>query len=72
MEDLTSKHSILSKNMVRMLRNNILLSLKEKAKDMKELSKNVGIPEDQLKPFVDKMIVDKEIKLEKNKYHKLK
>lgn len=71
-EDLLNKHTTLSKNMIRMLRNNILLSLKEKSKNMEELSKNVGIPEDQLKPFVDKMVADNEIKLEKNKYHRLK
>ena len=72
MEELSDKHITLTKNMIRMLRNNILLSLTVKPKDMKDLSKNVGVPEDQLKPFVDNMIKDKEIKLEKNKYHKIK
>jgi hypothetical protein len=67
-EDLTNKYGILSKNMVRMLRNNIILTLKQKSKDIKEISKSVGIPEEQLKPFIDTMVDDKEIKLEKNKY----
>ncbi|MEK6886989.1 MAG: hypothetical protein AABW88_04095 [Nanoarchaeota archaeon] len=71
-DELSGKYSTLSTNMVRMLRNNILLSLKEKAKTMKELSKNVGISEEQLLPFVDKMVADKEITLEKNKYRRSK
>ena len=47
---------------------NTILSLKEKKKDLKEISKNVGIDEKQLKQFVDNMLADKEIKLEKGKY----
>lgn len=58
----------LSRSMVRMLRNNIILSLKEKKRDLKEISKSVGIDQDQLKQFVDSMLADKEIKLEKGKY----
>jgi len=76
-EDLVGKHAILTKNMVRMLRNNILLSLKEKSKDIAELSKSVGISEEQLRPFVENMTKDlpnqpKEIKLEKSKYRVIK
>ena len=62
----------LTKSMVRTLRNNILLSLREKNKDLKEISKNVGISEDQLKPFVDNMIKENEIKHEGGKYSVVK
>ncbi len=72
MEELSGKHAVLTKNTVRLLKNNVLLSLKETPKDIRELTKNIGIPEEQLKPFIDNMINDKEIKLEKNKYHTLK
>ncbi len=65
---LAEKNQILTKNMVRLLRNNILLALKEKNKNLNEIAKNVGIPEDQLKPFVENMVSDKEVKFEKNKY----
>ncbi len=66
--DVVQKYQVLTKNMVRMLRNNILLSLKEKNKTVEELSKNTGIPEDQLKPFLDTMTKDKEVKFDKKKY----
>ena len=65
---LNARLQNLTKSMVRTLRNNILLSLKEKKKDLKEISKNVGISEDQLKPFVDNMIKDNEVKHEGGKY----
>jgi predicted transcriptional regulator len=55
-----------------MLQNNIFLSLKEKNKELGELVKNVGIVEEQLKPFLDKMVAAGVIKLEKNKYSILK
>lgn len=72
MEDVVNKYNIMSKNVVRLLRNNIILSLKEKDKDLKIISENVGIPENQLKPFLDNMIKDNEIKLEENKYKTVK
>jgi len=63
-----NNNETLTKNMIQMLKNNVLLSLREKDKDSKELAKNVGIPEEQLKPFLEKMIAHKDIKIEKNKY----
>lgn len=67
-KELSEKWQKMTKSMVQMLQNNVLLALKEKEKDIKELIKNIGIPEDQLKPFLDKMIENKDIKLEDNKY----
>lgn len=65
---LKEKNEMLSKSMIRLLRNIILISLKQKNKNAKEISKETGVPEDQLKLFIDNMIKDKEIKLIKNKY----
>ena len=65
---LTKKNENLIHNTVRILRNNVLLSLKEKSKDLKEISKNVGLTENDLKPFIENMIKDNEIKLIKDKY----
>ncbi len=50
-----AKMKILEKNSVHLLRNNIIILLKEKEKDLNELSKQSGIPEDQLAPFIEKM-----------------
>jgi len=69
---LDSQNQNLRKNMVRMLRNNVILALKEADKELKELAKSVGIGEDQLKVFIENMIKDNEIKLQKNKYSLVK
>jgi hypothetical protein len=69
---LTQRLQTITKNMLQMLQNNIFLSLKEKNKELGELVKNVGIVEEQLKPFLDKMVAAGVIKLEKNKYSILK
>jgi hypothetical protein len=61
-------NQILTKNMIQMLQNNIILALKDKDKELSELSKNVGIPEEQLKPFVEKMVAANELRFENNKY----
>ena len=57
-----AENKILSKNAALLLRNNIIISLKEKNKDISTLSKNVGIPQDQLKPFLEKIIQEGYIK----------
>ncbi len=68
LKEANLKYQNMSKSMVRMLRNNILLSLKEKDKTLKEISKNVGIDEEQIKSFVENMVNDHEIKLKGGKY----
>jgi hypothetical protein len=65
---LNKQNQNLVKNMVRMLRNNVLLSLREKSKTIKELVQNIGIEEEQLQAFLDNMVSDKEIELKKGKY----
>jgi len=67
-EDFASKYQNVTKSLVRLLRNNILLSLKEKSKTVEDISKNVGVPEEQLNPFLEGMVNDKEIKKSGDKY----
>lgn len=68
LKEVNAANTVLNRNMIQMLKNNILLAVRDKQRDLKELAKNVGIPESQLKPFVDKMVSEKEIALHNNKY----
>ncbi|MBN2421328.1 hypothetical protein JXB27_03560 [Candidatus Woesearchaeota archaeon] len=70
---LNQRNQNISRNMIQMLQNNIILSLKEKNnKSLDDLAKNTGVPPDQLKPFLDKMVAAGEIKLDKEKYSLVK
>ncbi|MCX8147048.1 MAG: hypothetical protein N3D84_01115 [Candidatus Woesearchaeota archaeon] len=51
-----------------LLRNNILINLRERDKDLAELSRNTGIPENQLGPFLSKMIEEGWLKIVDDKY----
>lgn len=63
-----AENKILRKNMADMLRNNIMLSLKEKPKKIEEISKNTGIEVEHLKPFIEKVVAEGFIKEEKGTY----
>jgi hypothetical protein len=65
---LNFENSALRKNSKLLLRNMILVSLKSKEKDLDSLSKAVGIPQDQLKPFLSGLIEEKFIKEEQGIY----
>lgn len=54
-KELRAQNSLLEKNAGLLLRNNILITLKDKSKDVKTLGKNVGIPSEQLEPFLKRM-----------------
>ncbi len=69
---LQKDNKIYHDSMVRMIKNNVLLSLDIKNQTMPEISKKVGIAEKNLEKFINEMITDKEIKLEKNKYVRIK
>lgn len=68
LKNTVQENKILRKNAGSLLRNNIMLSLKEKSKKIEEISKRVGIPKDQLKPFLDKTIEEGHIKENKGTY----
>jgi len=65
---LNFENAALRTNSKLLLRNMIIVSLKNKEKDLDNLSKAVGIPSDQLKPFVDSLIEGKFVKEEKGIY----
>lgn len=68
LKNVNAANKVLNNNMLQMLQNNIVLSLKTGDKDLPGLSKNVGIPDDQLKPFIEKMVEAGLVKLNKKKY----
>jgi len=65
---LNFENAALKTNAKLLLRNMIMVSLKNKEKNLDELSNAVGIPSDQLKPFVDSLIEAKFIKEEEGIY----
>lgn len=68
LKNLIAENKVLSKNAHLILRNNIMLSLKEKDKTLSEIAKNIGIPEEKTKIFLDAMIARKLIKRADDKY----
>lgn len=72
MKNLNAKATMLERNAGLLLRNNLLILLKEKDRSLDELSKGSGIPPEQLKGFLEKLIREGWIKEAKNKYKRLK
>ena len=68
LKNLNAKHKILERNSSALLRNLILSVLKQGPIGIDKLSGNVGIPKDQLKPFLEKLIKDNFIKFDENIY----
>jgi len=64
-----SKNQMLQKNINALVFNAVNLSLTE-PKTVKEVSKSVGLPDTAVQPFLDKLVEEKKIVLEKNKYSK--
>jgi hypothetical protein len=65
---LNFENSALKTNATLLLRNMIIVSLKSKAKTIEELSKSTGIPSEQLKPFLESLIIENFIKKEDEIY----
>ncbi len=57
-KNMKAENRMLQINASKLLRNNIIISLHEKDKDIALLSRNVGIPEKQLEPILEVMITD--------------
>jgi len=68
LKKLNFENSALRKNSQLLLRNMIMVSLKLKEQNLNELSKSIGIPGDQLEPFLYALIEDKFIKKEDSIY----
>jgi len=72
LKTLKAKSQNLERNASLLLRNNILISLKQEDKNLDELAKNVGIPSQQLSPFLERLIREGWIKKSKKKYSLIK
>ncbi len=71
LKGLRAENTILNENASNLLRNLIIVAL-DKPKTLKEVSKIIGIPEEQLEPFLKVMVEKKKIKLESGKYSLVK
>ena len=58
-KDLRAKVTLLEGNAAMLLRNNVLILLKQKERTLDELAKTSGTKADQLKLFLDKWVEDK-------------
>lgn len=67
-KNLRAENHMLQVNGSRILRNNVLISLKETDKDLPTLARNVGISPEQLEPFLDVMIKEDYLKKIGNEY----
>jgi hypothetical protein len=69
MKSLNSENELLKINLSRLIRNSIKLSLDE-SKTVEEISEKVGIDAQNLKPFIELMLKEKEIVKNGEKYQK--
>jgi len=68
LKKLNAENQILNKNATALLRNMLVVSLKDKNKTLKEIADFIAIPEEQLKPFIEAMVKNNLIKKEGDKY----
>lgn len=61
-KNLRAENKVLQINGSRLLRNNVIISLKEKDKDLTTLAKNIGLLPEHLEPFLDIMIKEDFVK----------
>jgi len=67
-KNLKAENVVLEKNGTMLLKNGIMLSVKEKEKTLKEISSLIGIKEEQLKPFIDNLVKEGKIMENNGKY----
>jgi len=68
LKNKNAENTILKRNASALLQNIFKLSLKEKDKKIEEISKDVGIPAEQVQPFLDALIKQEKVKKKKDKY----
>jgi len=68
MKGMSAENQLLKKNGSMLLNNIILFLLKEGEKELAELSVGAGIPEDQLKKFLDVLVKNNKIKESGSRY----
>lgn len=65
---LRAENRVLNQNAHFILRNNILLALRENDKELGAIAKNIGLPDEKAKLFLDALVKQGFIKENKNKY----
>ncbi|MBI5390727.1 hypothetical protein HZB02_04505 [Candidatus Woesearchaeota archaeon] len=53
MKNLSAQNKVLNTNLLNLLRNTIVISLKEKPKNLRELSLDLGVKPEQFKEYID-------------------
>lgn len=69
LKNVRAEHRTLNVNATALLRNFIMMCLRDKEKTLKEMSDYAGISEEQIKPFVKAMVDGNIIEEIGNKYH---
>jgi len=69
LKNVRAEHRTLNVNATALLRNFIMMCLRDKEKTLKEMSDYAGISEEQIKPFVKAMIEGNIIEEISDKYH---
>ncbi|MEM4637692.1 MAG: hypothetical protein QXK76_01530 [Candidatus Woesearchaeota archaeon] len=69
LKNAASENNLLKVNLNRAIKNSIILSLSE-PRTIEEISSRVGIDKEQLKPFLDSLIKEKNLILDGNRYIK--
>ena len=72
LKGLKAENKILNDNASDLFRNLIIISLAGKPKTLKEISTIIGIPEEQLEPFLKVMVDKRKLKLEGETYSLVK
>ncbi|MGC8929658.1 MAG: hypothetical protein ACP5OZ_03965 [Candidatus Woesearchaeota archaeon] len=69
-KELTAQKKILEENMLKLLRNNVMITLREAKEplEIETLSRRVGIPKEQLEPMLNLWIEEKHIVKQDSKY----
>ncbi len=72
LKSVRAKHQVLNVNATALLRNFVMMGLREKDKTLEELSDYIGIKPEELKPFLAAMLESKIIAENSNSYHLIK
>lgn len=65
---IKAENQLLKQNGENLLKNLVMLSIKEKPKEIGEVSKDMGIKPEHLKPFLERYVKEGKIKVKEGKY----
>lgn len=68
---LAQQNKIMSQDLATLIKNAILIYLAPKSRTIEDISKVVGVPVEELRKFVDLLVADNKIELEKEHTYKL-